>query len=134
MRSNTECCLVMPNGAFYAEECQWWGIENIPPMLYDHGEMIEEALKALRLHIYHYPIGYELLPQKFTLPEIHTLYETILDKKLDSRNFSKKLMATGIIKKLDEQRNIGAHRSPYLYIFDKEIYDNALKDGIALII
>jgi len=53
-------------------------------------EIIQEALKSLRLNIYHFPIGLKLLPEKFTLPEIHSLYETILGKTLDSRNFSKK--------------------------------------------
>jgi 8-oxo-dGTP diphosphatase len=86
----------------------------------------------LRLHLYHQPIGYNLLPEKFTLPEIHTLYETILDKTLDRRNFPKKLLSLGIIKKLNEQRNIGAHRSPFLYRFDKRKYDEALKNGIVI--
>ncbi|MFD2934698.1 NrtR DNA-binding winged helix domain-containing protein [Spirosoma flavum] len=56
-----------------------------------------------------------MLPEKLTLPKIHTLYETILGKQLDQRNFSKKHVALGLIKKLDEQRAIGPHRSPYLY-------------------
>ena len=64
------------------------------------------------------------------MPEIHTLYETILEKKLDQRNFAKKLIALGLIQKLTEQRAIGAHRSPFLYQFEKENYENALKEGI----
>jgi hypothetical protein len=116
------------------EECKWWDIHNLPPRLFDHEEIISEALKAMRLHLYHYPIGYELLPGKFTLPEIHTLYETILEKKLDSRNFAKKLISTSIIKKLNERRNIGPHRSPFLYVFDKSKYNKALKNGMVLAI
>ena len=80
-------------------------------MMFDHAMIVAEALKALRLHIAYYPIGYELLEEKFTLPEIHSLYETILGKSLDDRNFSKRLMATGIIIKLNETKKIGAHRS-----------------------
>jgi hypothetical protein len=86
----------------------------------------------LQQEIYHQPIGYNLLPQKFTLPEIHDLYETILDKKLDRRNFPKKLITLGIIKKLKERRNIGPHRSPFLYRFDKRNYEKALREGLAL--
>ncbi len=71
---------------------------RLPALLFDHKLIIEEALKSLRLHIYHNPVGYELLPDKFTLPEITSLYETILGKKLDDRNFAKKLLATGIIE------------------------------------
>lgn len=130
----TEFNLVNPTGEFYTEECQWWDIFKLPSLALDHQLIIEEALKALRLDIYQYPIGYELLPEKFTLPEITALYETILGKKLDSRNFSKKLQATGIITKLDEIRYIGPHRSPFLYKFDKVTYDEALKNGMVLAI
>jgi hypothetical protein len=73
-----------------------------------------------------------MLPEKFTLSEIHALYETLLGKKLDISNFPKKLIALGLLKKLDEKRNIGAHRSPYLYMFDKAKYEQALKDGVVL--
>jgi len=101
-------------------------------MMFDHQFIIGEALKALRLHIAHFPIGYELLTEKFTLPEIHSLYETILGKSLDDRNFTKKLLATGIIIKLNETKKIGAHRSPFLYKFDKEKYEEGLKSGVEL--
>jgi ADP-ribose pyrophosphatase YjhB (NUDIX family) len=130
----TEFDLVKPSSEFFAEECQWWDIFNLPSLALDHQEILEEALKTLRHDIYQYPIGYELLPEKFTLPEITALYETILGKKLDDRNFSKKLLATGIIIKLNETRHIGPHRSPFLYKFDKAIYDEALKHGIVLAI
>jgi 8-oxo-dGTP diphosphatase len=130
----TEFDMVRPTGEFYTEDCQWWDVNTLPPMALDHQIIIEEALKALRLDIYHYPIGYELLPEKFTLPEITALYETILGKKLDDRNFSKKLQATGIIIKLNETRYIGPHRSPFLYKFDKVSYDEALKNGMVLAI
>lgn len=115
---------------FFTEDYQWWDVNAIPPLLFDQNEVVEKALLTLRLQIYHQPIGYNLLPEKFTLPEIHTLYETILGKELDQRNFAKKLMALGLIQKLDEQRSIGAHRSPFLYQFEKENYKQALKEGI----
>jgi ADP-ribose pyrophosphatase YjhB (NUDIX family) len=130
----TEFDLVKPSSELHAEECQWWDIFSLPSLALDHQEILEEALKTLRHDIYQYPIGYELLPEKFTLPEITALYETILGKKLDDRNFSKKLLATGIIIKLNETRHIGPHRSPFLYKFDKVTYDEALKHGIVLAI
>lgn len=113
-------------------DCAWWPVNPLPPMLFDHEQIIREALTAMRLHIAHFPIGYRLLETKFTLPEIRSLYETILGRTLDDRNFAKKLMATGILIKLDETRSIGAHRSPYLYRFDKSKYEEALKTGIEL--
>lgn len=115
---------------FFTYDHHWFGIEEIPELLFGQNEVVEKALSTLRLQLYHQPIGYKLLPEKFTLPEIHNLYQTILDKKLDQRNFLRKIMTLGIIKKLDEQRSIGAHRSPYLYQFDQEKYQEALKDGI----
>lgn len=130
----TEFDMVKPTGEFNNEDCQWFDIFKLPPLIFDHQLIIEEALKSLRLDIFHYPIGYRLLQEKFTLPEITSLYETILEKKLDDRNFSKKLLATGIILKLDERRYIGPHRSPFLYIFNKEKYDEALKNGMVLAI
>ena len=105
---------------------------DLPPLMFDHKLIISEALLALRLHIAYYPIGYELLPKKFTLPEIHALYETILEKSLDGRNFAKRLMAIGIISKLNETRYIGPHRAPFLYKFNKKEYQKGLKTGIDL--
>jgi ADP-ribose pyrophosphatase YjhB (NUDIX family) len=128
----TEYSKVNPQQDYFSEACEWRDIDSLPPMVFDHELIITEALKALRMQIYHQPIGFNLLPEKFTLPEIHDLYETILGKKLDRRNFPKKLLALGLIKKLNEQKKIGAHRSPYLYKFDKRRYDRALKEGIVL--
>ncbi|NNV55231.1 NUDIX hydrolase [Limnovirga soli] len=130
----TEFSKVDPQPDFLSEQCEWQEIDRLPELIFDHRDMIEEALKTLRLHIYHQPIGYNLLSEKFTLPEIHDLYETILGKALDRRNFAKKLLSLGLIKKLNERKSIGAHRSPYLYKFDKRKYEKALKSGIVLVI
>lgn len=128
----TEYSKVNPQPDHLSDACTWWDIDNIPKLIFDHNVILAEALKALRMQIYHQPIGYNLLAEKFTLPEIHDLYETILGKELDRRNFAKKLISLGLIKKLNERRSIGAHRSPFLYKFDKRKYDKALKDGIIL--
>jgi 8-oxo-dGTP diphosphatase len=117
----------------FDQDCQWWPINELPQMMFDHKLIIEEALRALRLHMVHFPIGYELLPEKFTLPEIQNLYETILGKALDNRNFTKKLMKNGILIRLKETKKIGAHRSPWLYKFDKERYDDYLNTGVDLL-
>lgn len=123
---------VLPQPDAFIENWQWCDIAELPGLLFDHNAMVEQALKMLQLQIYHQPIGYNLLPAKFTMPEIQVLYETILGKKLDRRNFPKRLVSLGIIKRLDEQRNIGPHRAPYLYRFDKRKYDEALQQGVIL--
>lgn len=128
----TEFSKVTLKDNFTDGESRWYDIHNIPPLIIDHADMVGDALKILRLQIHNEPIGYNLLPAKFTLPELQALYEAILDKKLDQRNFTKKLMSLNIIKKLDEKKHIGRHRSPTLFKFNKRNYDKALKDGVGL--
>jgi ADP-ribose pyrophosphatase YjhB (NUDIX family) len=111
-------------------DCRWWPVNDLPPKMFDHQLIITEALRSLRMHIAFFPIGYELLPEKFTLPEINRLYATILGRPLDERNFQKRLLTSGVVVKTAETRKIGAHRSPFLYKFDKQRYDEGLKSGI----
>lgn len=128
----TDFSKVNPQPDFMSDSCSWFDATRIPSLVFDHNEMFAEALHALRVQLYHYPIGYNLLAKKFTLSEIHSLYETILGKKLDISNFPKKLISLGVIRKLDEKRNIGAHRSPHLYRFDRAVYEKSLKSGLVL--
>ncbi len=114
-------------------DCRWWPVNDLPPLMFDHQQIISEALKSLRMHIAFYPIGYELLSDKFTLPEIHALYETILGRTFDERNFQRKLLSSGIVTKLTETKRIGPHRAPFLYKFNKVQYDQALENGLVLI-
>ncbi|SRR6185437_9468180 len=129
----TEFSKVTPTKGAYDADCAWWPVSELPSLLFDHRQIILAALEALRLHMAHFPIGYELLEEKFTLPEIHSLYETILGRSLDDRNFAKKLIATGIVIKTKETRRIGAHRSPFLYRFDTVKYQQGLKTGVELV-
>jgi len=120
---------------YFVEDYKWVDINEIPnDLLMDHNEIVTTALETLRNQIFHEPIGYELLPEKFTLPEIQTLYETILNKKFDRRNFPNKLLSQEIIVKLDEKRNIGQHRAPFLYTFHKDNYQNALNERVSITI
>ena len=122
----TDYTKVETNGNFWMEECQWWDIASLPILIHDHNEIIQEALKTLRAQIGHVSIGFHLLPEKFTLPEIRTLYETILGRELDVRNFNKKFLSTGIIEKLNEVKKIKGHRPPFLYRFKSDVYLTAL--------
>ena len=120
-----------PNHEF--EECRWWDLNSLPELIYDHASMIEGAMEYLKVRCYMKPIGKDLLPEKFTLPDLRSLYETILGKPLDDRNFSKKLTHIGLIEKLDERKKIGPHRSPYLYSFNTEVYDTLSKESSIII-
>lgn len=116
------------------KEFDWHSVTELPELLFSHNELVEKALATMRNQLYLQPIGYNLLPEKFTLPEIQILYETIIGKELHRRNFPTKLMSLGILTKLEEKRKIGQHRSPFLYKFDKEKYEEALKNGVVLAI
>ncbi|WP_412850616.1 NUDIX hydrolase [Chryseobacterium sp. PMSZPI] len=115
-----------------SETCEWIYLKDLPgiDLAMDHREIIEKALLTLREKISFKPIGYNLLPEKFTLPELQKLYEAILGKALNRGNFYRKIKNLGILKKLEEQRRGGAHKSPDLYSFDNENYKKALENGL----
>jgi 8-oxo-dGTP diphosphatase len=121
---------VKPEPDLLSEDCRWWDIHSIPALVYDHNEILEKALEVLRLSLNDHPIGHKLLPEKFTMPELQKLYETILDKPIDRRNFQKKILGLDILVRLNERKTGGAHKAPYLYRFDKRKYERALKEGL----
>lgn len=121
---------VHPEADLFSDECTWWDVDSVPKMVYDHNEIFQTALRSLRQSLNDHPIGYELLPARFTMPELQKLYETILGQSLDRRNFQKKMLGLGILERLKERKTGGAHKAPYLYKFNKAKYDKALKTGL----
>jgi ADP-ribose pyrophosphatase YjhB (NUDIX family) len=113
-----------------AEHCEWVDIHKLDSMMMDHKDIVLKALESLRTQLAYTPIGKNLLPKKFTMPEIQKLYETILDQKLDRRNFQRKMLSFGILNKLNETRKGGAHKAPFLYTFNDKKYQKALKEGL----
>jgi hypothetical protein len=99
-------------------------------LILDHKEIFDKALETLRMELNLVPVGYNLLPEKFTIPELQKLYETILGRKLDRRNFLRKITSIGILTKLDEKKSNVAHKAPNFYSFDKERYEEVLKNGL----
>jgi 8-oxo-dGTP diphosphatase len=121
---------VDPKPDSMSDFCGWYDINNPPALIMDHKNILNKALEALRAQLRFQPIGYNLLPKRFTMPELQKLYETILDKKLDRRNFQRKMLGYSILKRLEKRREGGAHKAPYLYSFDLRKYHRALKDGL----
>jgi len=107
----------------------WRPLDDLPELRLDHALILKTALDTLRLQLNYQPIGYNLMPKQFTMPELQKLYETILDKKLDRRNFQRRMLGFGILTRSEHLRKGGAHKAPYLYSFDFENYDAALKEG-----
>ncbi len=121
--------LVTPIVDFLSDDCKWVDIDDVPDLLMDHNKIIQSALYTLRQQINFKPVGLNLLPEKFTLPELQSLYEVILNKKLNRGSFYRKIMKYDILDKLDEIRKGGAHKAPNLYKFNKERYAEALEYG-----
>jgi 8-oxo-dGTP diphosphatase len=121
---------VIPKPNVLSDACEWWDIHTVGKLILDHNKILNKALEVLRLQLRYKPIGYNLLPAKFTLSELQKLYETLLDKKLDRGNFNRKMLSYNFLNFLDEKKPGGAHKAPYLYSFDLEKYNQALRDGL----
>ncbi len=114
----------------YSEACEWLDVADAPEMMMDHTVIFNEALEQLRKDLNNKPVGSNLLPEKFTMPELQRLYEVILNKELNRGNFYRKMKRYGILDKLNERRTGGAHKSPDLYQFNEYKYAEALKNGL----
>ncbi|MEK6783323.1 MAG: NUDIX domain-containing protein [Bacteroidota bacterium] len=123
---------VNPKPDILSDDCTWWDIHKVQELIYDHKQIMLKALDSLRLDLNDHPVGYNLLPGKFTMPELQKLYETILEEKLDRRNFQKRILALEILERLKERKTGGAHKAPFFYRFDKKRYTKALKQGLKL--
>lgn len=120
---------VEPKPDIFTIECAWHDINALPVLISDHKNIIEKALETLRLHLNYQPVGINLLPKEFTMPELQRLYETILGKDLDRRNFQRKILSYNILERLPTKRTGGAYKAPYLYRFDEDKYLQALQTG-----
>lgn len=122
---------VSPALDFASDECRWWRLADTPSLAFDHDDVVAKALEAVRLQLRHRPIGRNLLPEVFTMPELQRLYEAILGRTLDRRNFQKRILELGILERLPERRTGSAGRAPYLYRFDDDAYERALAEGLS---
>lgn len=105
-----------------AHGAQWVSINKVPKLIFDHNKMVKKALSTLRSKIVRKPIGFELLPEKFTLPQLQNLYEAINQEQLDKRNFRKRILEIGLLDKLDEKEKETSKKGAFYYKFNKEKY------------
>jgi len=108
---------------------QWLTIDEVPEMIFDHGDMVAKALRRLRRKAKIQPIGFELLPDKFTLPQLQSLYEAIYQKELDKRNFRKKILSLDLLEKLNEKDKSSSKKGAFLYRFEQAKYDELTAKG-----
>ena len=112
-----------------AANAEWFPISKIPKLAFDHADILATALGRLKGKVRYQPIGFELLPPKFTLSQLQHLYEAVLETKLDKRNFRKKVLSFGLLIPLNETRMAGRHRPAQLFQFDTEKYNKLKKRG-----
>ena len=112
-----------------AKNARWFGIDEIPSLAFDHEKIFRTALLRLKGKIRYQPIGFELLPEKFTLSELQHLYEAILEIKLDKRNFRKKIKKMNLLIELEEKQQNVRHKAANYYKFDKQKYEELMLKG-----
>lgn len=116
-----------------SESIKWYSLQELPDLIFDHANMVREAVRYIRNQINYLPIGITLLPEKFTMKELQHLYESILEKKLDRGNFQRKMLKLGIFIRHEKQLEGGAHKAPYLYSFDQDKFNALMKKGIGFV-
>ncbi|MGI4750657.1 MAG: NUDIX hydrolase [Janthinobacterium lividum] len=114
-----------------ARAAYWYPVKELGELPFDHRKVFETGFQKVRRRLSYQPIAYELLPEKFTLTQLQILYEAILDKKLDKRNFRKKMLSYGFLKELDEKQKGVSYRAAKLYRFDRRKYNKIFQNDLS---
>jgi 8-oxo-dGTP diphosphatase len=116
----------------YARKAFWHPVNELPKLAFDHTEIFKTGFNKIRRRLNYQPIAFELLPEKFTLTQLQLLYEAVLNKKLDKRNFRKKMLSYGFLKELDEKQKGVSYRAAKLYKFDRRKYAKIFQNELNL--
>jgi 8-oxo-dGTP diphosphatase len=120
-----------PHASAWADSVYWVDVNDVPKLAFDHNLILSHALKTLRFRVRHRPAGFELLPEKFAIGQLQSLYQAILNEKYDKANFRKRILSMNILKSLEENQKGVPHRPGRLYSFDKEVYDQLKSKGFS---
>jgi len=112
-----------------AANARWFPVSEVPKLAFDHAAILETAIERLKGKVRYQPIGFELLPPKFTLSQLQHLYEAVLGTELDKRNFRKKVLGFDLLVALKETQMLGRHRPAQLFRFDADKYEKLKKRG-----
>jgi ADP-ribose pyrophosphatase YjhB (NUDIX family) len=112
---------VIPRPDKLSDSCEWYDLENLPPLMQDHRQIVEKALGILRANLDRELIAFNLLPERFTIPELQLAYETILGETLNRSSFQRRMLGLGILKRDEKKFSGGAHKAPYLYSFSRQV-------------
>ncbi len=113
-----------------AKDSKWFSVKKLPRLAFDHRQIVQVAKQRLQNKMLYEPLGFELLPENFTLTELQTLYEAIAERKLDKRNFRKKILSFGVLRESGKKLKNVAHRAPSLYQFDAQAFKKLQKNGV----
>ena len=105
----------LPSASSFARNAFWCPVSEVPQLAFDHNQILDAALKSLKTKLRIEPIGFELLPQKFTLGQLQRVYETILGTSIVRTNFQRKILSLDILERIEKKYSGGAHKAPYLY-------------------
>lgn len=111
---------VVPTPDAFSDSINWYAIDEIPPLIFDHEIIVQKALRTLRDNLESKLVGVNLLPSKFTMKELQQVYEAILDKKLQRSAFQRKMLSMDVLKRHEKQFSGKAHKAPYLYSFNTQ--------------
>ncbi|MBL7818083.1 MAG: NUDIX hydrolase [Saprospiraceae bacterium] len=114
-----------------ANDVQWFDWKALPKLGFDHDFIVQTAVNRLKTKVLWQPIGFELLDERFTMPELHALYETILEREFERRNFYKRIMELEILKKVDIRRDGSRKRPADLFEFDSKKYNELINKGLS---
>lgn len=111
------------------EKAEWFALSALPKLAFDHAKIVKMAMLRLKGKVRYQPVGFELLDEKFTLTQLQTVYEAILETAIDKRNFRKKIMSMGLLKALDEKEKNVARKAARYYSFDHKMYKQLTQKG-----
>jgi 8-oxo-dGTP diphosphatase len=114
-----------------ARQARWFPVASLPRLAFDHASILKTALERVRGKLTYAPVGFELLPRKFTIKQLQKLYEIVLGTSLDNRNFRKKIFGLDVLKELKETQKGVPHRAARLYEFDERKYRRLVKRGLS---
>ena len=110
-------------------DAKWFNVNDLPELIFDHRKIIDLGIQRIKHKVRHEPIGFNLLPEKFTLLHLQSLYEAILGIKLDKPNFRRKMLKMNLLIDCEEKQTAVAHRAANLYRFDPLVYKQLQKNG-----
>lgn len=115
-----------------AADARWFPVTAVPPLAFDHDRILRIALERLKEQIHFRPVGFELLPEVFTMSQLQALYEAILGVRFDRRNFASKMLKLGLLQPTGQRPADAARRIPQLYRFNLQKYDDLKQGGFRL--